>query len=43
MLMDEVEKGLADVIAGRTGDTREHLKAIKARRAKRNAASEAAS
>ena len=33
LLMDEVERGLADVVAGRTGDALEHLAAIKARRA----------
>ena len=33
LLIDEVEKGLADVVAGRTGDALEHLAAIQARRA----------
>ena len=33
LLLDEVEKGLADVVAGRTGDALEHLAAIQARRA----------
>ena len=36
MLIDEVEKGLADIAAGRTGDAEEYLAAIKTRRANRN-------
>ncbi len=38
MLIDEVEKGLADIVAGRTGDAVEYLNAIKTRRANRNLA-----
>lgn len=34
LLLDEAQKGLADVAAGRTTDARASLKALKARRAK---------
>ena len=43
LLLDEVEKGLADVAAGRTGDAQEYLAAIKARRANQKLAGKAAS
>lgn len=38
MLMNEVENGLADIVAGRTGDAVEYLNAIKTRRANQNLA-----
>lgn len=41
MLIDEVEKGLADVIAGRTGDAREFLAERLARSKAKVAAKEA--
>lgn len=34
MMIDEAEKGIADIIAGRTGDALEMLAAMKLRRAK---------
>lgn len=34
LLLDEAQKGLADVAAGRTSDARTALKSMKARRAK---------
>ena len=43
LLLDEVEKGLADVAAGRTGDALEYLAAIKARRANQKPATKTAS
>ena len=43
LLLDEVEKGLADIVAGRTTPALESLAAIKARRAAGDAAAKAAS
>lgn len=34
LLLDEVEKGLADVVAGRTGDALEAIAALQAQRSK---------
>ena len=42
LLLDEVEKGLADVVAGRSVDALEHLATIKARRAGKKSPSKAA-
>jgi prevent-host-death family protein len=42
LLLDEVGKGLADVVAGRTVDALEHLASIKARRAGKKSLSKAA-
>ena len=43
MLLDEAEKGINDIIAGRTGDAREMLVALKLRRASKKPTTRAAS